>query len=304
MKTFYLVETVTRDKLIHQGIYYKPKKPGKPASVKTSAGKRALLWVHGLTDKFYGDRALIDALVYECENHEFGFASFNNRGHDMVVSGQKIDRRKPTGHSHVTIGSSNEVFRECVYDIEAGITFLAKQGFAEVVVIGHSTGANKICYYAATQTNSHLSGVILASPLSDRLDPSLNKEKLAKDLAHMEDFVRQGKSHDLLTGYDFFPLTPKRFLSLYTPNSLEDQFDYGDPRPRMTYFSRIKQPLLVVLSGKDEYADRSAKKIQVVFDSYQHSANYKSVIVSKALHSYSDKETEVAKIAVDWAISL
>lgn len=75
MKQFYLTEIVTRDKLIHQGVFFKPKKPGK----------RALLWVHGLTDNFYGDVSLYEEFSKLADKTGIAFAVFNNRGHDVVT---------------------------------------------------------------------------------------------------------------------------------------------------------------------------------------------------------------------------
>ena len=55
--TFELVETVTKDKLVHQGI----------VSVPEKHGKKAILWVHGLTGRFYGDPLLMNLFAETCE---------------------------------------------------------------------------------------------------------------------------------------------------------------------------------------------------------------------------------------------
>lgn len=63
MKQFYLAEIVTKDKLIHQGIFYEPSK--KPFFAKASADK-AILWVHGLSGKFYGDVVMMEQFADSC----------------------------------------------------------------------------------------------------------------------------------------------------------------------------------------------------------------------------------------------
>lgn len=295
MKPFYLVETVTQDKLIHQGIFFAPKEKSR----------RAILWVHGLTSAFYHNQPLIHAITSECDKNNFGFAAFNNRGHDIITGLKKEDKRKPKGYTRINGGAGVENFKDSIFDIQAGIDFLVKQGFKEIIVIGHSTGANKVCYFAGSKKNlPNVSGVILASPVSDRLDPAVNKIKLAQDLIQMQELVNQEKGDELLTGVHFFPTTPKRFLSSFSPNSLEDQFDYGDPRPRMKYFSKIKKPLLVLVGSKDEYLDRPVKKFMEVFDTYQHSTNYESAIIPHATHGYTDQENQVAQIIVSWVKSI
>lgn len=144
MKQFYLAEIITEDKLIHQGIFFKPKKPSSVPRRGTSAGK-AILWVHGLTGTFYGNIKIFDAFAQACEKEGWGFASFNNRGHDMVTGARRLDSTNPKGYSHVLVGAGLERFEECIYDIEAGVQFLIDKGFSEVIVVGHSTGAIKAC---------------------------------------------------------------------------------------------------------------------------------------------------------------
>ena len=293
MKPFYLVETITRDKLMHQGIFYRPENPGK----------KALLWVHGLTGNFYGSISLYETLVDQCEKKGLGFAAFNNRGHDGITSIKKADLRKTTGYDRINGGAGFENFKETIYDIDAGISFLIRQGFTQIILCGHSTGANKVCYYAGKQKDKRVTSIILASPTSDRLNQK-DKIKLAKDLQYMQELVDKGQSNQLQVGFNFFPMTPKRYLSLFTPNSWEDQFDYGDPRPRMKCFSKIKYPLLVTLGTLDESLDRPAKEVINVFDSYQNSSNYKSVIIKGATHGYTGKEKEFTQTVIDWVHKL
>lgn len=290
MKQFYLSEITTKDKFIHQGIYFKPQK----------LVKRALLWIHGLTSTFYSNIKLVELLTEQCEARGYGLAAFNNRGHDIVTGIKKLNPQEPKGYTRVNGGAGYEVFSGCVYDIEAGIDFLVSQGFSEVILIGHSTGANKVCFYAGKTKHPNLTGVVLASPTSDRLVPTLDKNKLRKDLKSLQRLINEGKGDELLTGYHIFPATPKRFVSSFSPDSEEDVFHYGEANPKLTYFSKIKVPLLVLLGSLDESLDRSAKQVVAVFDSHQKSVNYISAIIPGALHSYNGKENNVVEIIVRW----
>lgn len=292
MKQFYLAEITTKDKLIHQGFFYKPK----------SAGKKAILWVHGLTDNFYGDFRLMEELSEYCEKEGYGLAAFNNRGHDVISSVSKIDPTKPKGKSSLLLGSSYENFRDCVYDIDAGISFLIRQGFFKIILAGTSTGANKTCYYAGTKEDKRLAGIVLCSPVSDRLIPT-EKVTWYKRLL-LKTLVSVGLGDKLLTGLSYFPATPNRYLSLITPHSLEDAFDYGDHVPQMTFYSKITQPLLVFFGSRDEYLDRPVEKVRKVFNTYQHSKKYKSVVIQNAFHSYNGKEIEIAREVINWITTL
>ena len=291
MKQFYLAEIVTKDKLSHQGIYYAPKKKGK----------RALLLMHGLSAAFYTGMSLYEAFADAVEKEGWGFALFNNRGHDLIAGVRKMDGTPPYGYSYYPAGAGQEVFTESVLDIEAGIDFLVKQGFSEIILVGHSTGANKVCYFAATQKNPHVVGVVLSGPMSDRLHAITDYEKFKKDLVHMHELIDAGKGNELLSGYLFSPMTPKRFISLFAPGTTEDVFDYGEQEPNLKYFSQIKLPLLVHLAGADEGADRSIEEIQKTFDSHAKSAKYKSVIIPNALHRFNGHEKEAVTAIVGWA---
>lgn len=288
MKKFYLAEIVTKDKLIHQGLFYQPKNPGK----------KAMLFVHGLSSTFYAGKTMLEAFADVCENEGIGFVAFNNRGHDLISGMKKVDPTNEKGYTHTYGGAGYEAFEECTLDIEAGVEFLKKQGFTEVILVGHSTGCNKICYTLGTSKLSKVSGVVLMSPLSDRLDPQTKIPWFLYPLARL--FVALGLGNKLITGISYLPGTPKRFLSLFSPHSNEDTFDYGDTQPKMTFYSKITQPLLVVFGSRDEYLDRPVAQVRKVFDTLQSSKKYKSIVIQNAFHSYNGKEKEVAKTILEW----
>jgi hypothetical protein len=117
MKQFYLSEITTKDGLAHQGIFFAPKKHGK----------RAILWVHGLSAAFYNDIHLFEVVAEACEKNGWGFALFNNRGHDLIAGIRKYDETPPNGYSYYPGGAGSEVFEESILDIDAGIAFLVKE---------------------------------------------------------------------------------------------------------------------------------------------------------------------------------
>lgn len=294
MKQFQLVEAITKDKLVHQGIFFTPSKPGK----------KAILWVHGLTGRFYGDVALLNHFAEACEKLGFGFASFNTRGHDMISGVRKIDKRKKTGYDHLTLGAGYERFEDSIFDVESGISFLAKRGYSQIIVVGHSTGANKVCYYAATRRDPRVFGIVLAGPMSDRLSQNTNRKDYKKNLSLMKKLVKEKKGNNLMAGYHFFPMTPTRWLSLLVQGSPEDIFNYGDTKGILNIFRRIQKNLLVVFSENDETADRPIGMIKKIFDEHTRATSYKSIILSAATHSYSGKEKEFVKEVISWAAAL
>lgn len=291
MNSFQLREIVTKDKLIHQGIYFEPKKKGD----------KAILWVHGLTDTFYGDVKTFETFAKQCEKLGWGFASFNNRGHDVITSVSKIDRSTPKGKIHSIQGAACEKFIDCVYDIDAALSFLEKEGFNEVILVGISTGANKACYYAATKKDPRVAGVVLASAISD---VGFKKKELGKDykktLKRVKVLIREGKGKNFIEGLDYMPITPNRFLSAYEENGVEDVFPYYQKNPKFTTFSKITKPLMVIMGERDEYADIPVNKIIKIYSKFQKSFLYKNVVILSAFHSFGEKERDFVGEIVSW----
>jgi len=287
MKPYFLTEITTKDNLVFQGAYYKP-----PTKTDT-----AILWVHGLTGNFYSDHVLFEQIT---ASGNVAFASFNNRGHDMIAGTKKNNPTTPKGYDYFSCGAGQEQFEDSVLDIDAGVTFLTSRGYKKIILVGHSTGANKACYYVGSTNDARVSGVVLASPMSDRLIEEKSNPNLKETLAKMEKLVKEGKGDELVVGVSFFPMTPKRYVSLFSDTSIEDTFDYDEKHGKLAAFSEIKKPLLVVLSENDEYADRPIMTIKSMFDTRATSKHYTSVIMKNSSHGYDGKEKEFATLLTNW----
>lgn len=290
---FTLVNIVTKDQLVHQGIVHIPEKHTGTAVV----------WVHGLTGTFYSNTKLMELFATECEKHGIAFGAFHTRGHDYVASAHRLDASSDKGYVYETVGAGVEHFPDSVKDISAMVTYFADKGFEKVVLVGNSTGANKVCYYAGTVTDKRVGGIVLVGPMSDRYSAS-DEETNRKHYAVMEQKIRDGKGDELLTGFDFFPLTPKRWMSLLAVGSAEDVFNYRDQERALGTFSKIKIPLLVMFGGSDEHADRPIGEIRKAFDTHAKSSAYASVVVAGADHGFTGKENELVPVIVTWAASL
>ena len=290
MNKYFLTEIETKDKLIHQGIYFEPKKKSD----------MAILWVHGLSSTYSSHVPTCDAFADVCEKYHFGFAAFNNRGAKFIDGVQKRDSSDPKGFVHVPGGAGQEKFEECVYDIDAGNTFLMNQGYKKVILVGRSTGANKVCFYAGTVPDTRVAGVVLMSPISDRLSMIKARPDAETILSYMKEQISAGKGDIPIFGFHFFPLTPKRYVSLFEKGSQDDVFDYGDEQPKMTTYAKIKKPLYVIFGGRDEHADRPMEEIKKVFDEHTKSKKYTSCIVPGALHGFDGMEKELAMLVGKW----
>lgn len=290
---FTLEEITTSDGLVHQGIVANP----------SQTTKGVIVWVHGLTSTFYNNTMILNLLAKQAFTKNLAVASFNTRGHDMITSIRKNDNRDPKGYTKILGGAGYEVFEECIQDLEAITGYFIEKGYKKVFFVGHSSGANKVCYYAGTTKTSLLGGVALLCPMSDRLDPRANKEEITQNLEKCKLLIDSGREDALVTTLGFFPMTAKRYVSLVTPLSSEDQFDYGEFSPVMVDYTNISVPLFVRFAEMDEYADRPIKDIKKVFDEMHKSISYQSKIIPNSLHNLKNNEHEVVGDLVDWAAS-
>jgi dienelactone hydrolase len=95
-------------------------------------------------------------------------------------------------------------------------------------------------------------------------------------------------------------LDAQRFISLYTPDSIEEIFNYSSGKKSKT-LAKVKVPILAFLAEFDEYAGRPAQDIA---DWLQQQLNDKREIVTHIIpetdHGFSEKEQMMKKIIKAW----
>ena len=266
------------------GVFFDPSK----------RSKKALLYVHG----FYGHSEILNVLSDKFDKLGYGLACFDVRGYDKI-----LERRKAQNDA------SSQEFRDCIYDIEAGVKFLLINGFSEIIVAGISGGANKVVYYFSGLHNKYAKGLILISPvcegpifndapttstqdfqrLNQKLSASITKikktifpSKRIMDLA--PEFNRNNKSRKPAQKLDY-----------------DESAFYESPRPQFNALAKIKEPLLVVFGGKGMYADRDPKSIIEMFKQKAAFAQkFDSSVVAEAGHNFNNKEQELSRLITDW----
>ncbi len=283
------IEFETPTRLILKGLWF----GGKNA-------KRALVFVHGLTSSAFSQHELTVPLA----NEGLAVIYFSNRGSESIAKFHRLENTRK-GYKSEFIGQAHEVFEECIDDIDGVVNFLKGRGVEEIVLVGHSTGCQKSIYYLSHENRQkHIRGVILMCPMSDYAyakkfdDP----QKLKKAEVLARKFIKEGKSHELLPD-TISPelLDAQRFISLNTPGSVENQiFPYFEINSKTRYFQKVTIPMLTIFAQKDEYQDRPIEEIEEWFKKNNKSADYKSVTIKDALHSFSGDENKVAHEARNW----
>lgn len=270
-----LTKVKTRDGEILEGIVILPKKKSETA----------LIWLHGLSSKFYSSQTLIKELSESCTKAGLGYFKFNNRGNNIVVRGEKG-----------LLGAGFEKFTDCVLDIQAVIRLAKSLGYKNIILAGHSTGANKALYYVYKTKDRSIKKLILLGPISDIVEftKEIGKKKLAQAVALAEKLKK--KNPRLLMPQQYGLYTAERYLSLCKSGGAEDTFPYYNPHGNWKELKSVKIPLAVIVGGRDEYLDRPAKNLVKTFsEKAVNTKQFFGAIIKNALHGFQKKEKELSQ---------
>jgi acetyl esterase/lipase len=252
----------------------------------------ALVWVHGLGSVFSSGQPLMRALSRRLTAAGVAYLKLNTRGHDVVARG---GRR--------LAGAAFERFQDSVEDVRAAVALARRAGYRQVVLAGHSTGANKVLYYAARVRDRRVRGVILLGPVSDVAGERkrIGDREWRRRVAAAERIAR--RDADALVPRAFGFWSARRYLSLYRPGEAEDVFPYYREGARWTALRRVCLPLAVIVGGRDEYLDRRATEL---LDAFRRNAtqarSFHGVLFAGARHGFQDHEDALARAIVDWIL--
>lgn len=276
-----LVRIRTRDGFFLDGIMSEPKRKGRTA----------LVFVPGLGSVFYSGHALINELAGAANRQGIGYFKFNTRGHDAVARGNGRKRG----------GAAFERFRDCVHDIRAMVAFAKKCGYRDIILAGHSTGANKILYYAAKVRDRRVRGIMLLGPISDvaAMAHDIGWRELQRRVRIAKNIAR--RDPDAFVPREWGIWSASRYLSLYRPGEAEDTFPYYRARARWSALRAVRNPLAIIVGSSDEHLDRPAREL---IHAFRKNATMASscigIIIPRAGHGFQRHEHELARATVRW----
>ncbi|MBI4276534.1 alpha/beta fold hydrolase [Candidatus Uhrbacteria bacterium] len=282
-----LQQIVTRDGIVLSGGVVFP----------TRKGKTAMILIHGLGGSFVSWFFRVEPLLRLCARRGVAVGSFANRGSGRVSAlvTEQFKKRRVFG------GATFERFADCIHDIRAAIDFFARHGYRRIVLVGHSTGANKAVYYLWKTRDRRVKHLVLLGPLSDVVgEMQLRGRRLTGLLQKARAQVQRGRGDELFT-----PVLPSylwsadRYLSLFTHGSSEDVFPYSVRRGNWRAVASIRAPLTVILGSNDQYLDRDASDVVQAFQEHAtHTRQFRGIIIPEADHSFNGKEKELARALI------
>jgi alpha-beta hydrolase superfamily lysophospholipase len=287
-----VIKIITPKNIALHGFIFGPKK------VKT-----IYIILHGLSGNLFSRIELAEKMVAD----DAAVLVFNNRGFGLVNQFRKINPHQLDEYESILIGQAHEVFEDCIDDIDGVINTALKFGYKKVVLVGHSTGCNKAAYYLSRKNPVCVPGAVLLAPMSDYADTVkfTNPKIFNRALKEARKLVAAGKPGALLPEtYWARPVDAQRFLSLFTPESVEEMFSYAVPNKKPIILQKIKKPLLVILAGEDQFTDRPMVEVFAWFKKAVAGKSTEVLMIKKSLHGFKGYETKVKNIIFAWTKKL
>ena len=274
-----LIRIDTEDGMSAVGALYPPRaEPPEQSPVD------AMLLVHGSGTNFYASHGA--ATAEDLSGAGFPCLSFNTRGHDIIW-------RDPENGRYY--GNAYEILDDCNIDLKAGIDCLWAQGYRRIGILGHSMGAVKVAYYAATAGDERVQVVVPISPV--RLSYRYYMESPDQDefrgiIELCRSLEAEGKG-DQVFRVDF-PIPHMFGASAYLDkHGPDERYNLVDLAPQ------IKIPMLA-LGGTLETHTRLLDICGDLTKAAINSPQADCVLIEDGTHSLVNKREESARAVVDW----
>ena len=305
--TLKFISVLSSDKLELPALLYSP----------DTATKKVAVWLHGMGDSgvFYKP-VLMNALGEALTEEGIALLALNNRGaHNAKQLKIAVDTLPEADRSYQG-GSMFEKIEDCVHDIDGAATFLEAQGYTELYLVGHSTGANKICAYHARRPSNPFARYIMAGPGDDvglfftELGEEYYWQALHYAAKHVE--LHPMKLMPLYTG--MAPFSVQSAWDILNPDGAYNTFPYFEAtqqrlgkKPLFEEYRRIDKPALVI-AGAEDAAMHTAGGVEAALQLFMRHTNNAQLkqtdfqTVGHADHSFHGRETAFAKQITDWLI--
>ena len=302
-----LVSIVSSDGIRLPGLLYRP---GKDT-------KKVAIWLHGMGDSgvFY-DTKLVNALGDTLAGKGIALLAFNNRGAHNKKSLKLADETLPEEDRRYQGGTYYERIADCVHDIDGAAEFLRRQDFSTFYLLGHSTGANKICSYHAQAKNNVFSKYVLAGPGDDTglFFHELGQKKFWQALGYAAKYAETESQRTMPKYTGMYPFSTRSAWDILNPDGSYNTFPYYEAvhgrigkKPLFEEYSRIDRPTLVILGEEDEYTAHvgGPARASKLFIEHTSNAMLKKTdfaLVPGANHSFDGLQEAFARQVADWLV--
>ncbi|PKB66282.1 MAG: hypothetical protein BZY81_07585 [SAR202 cluster bacterium Io17-Chloro-G4] len=223
---------------------------------------------------------------------QMGYAclALNTTAHDTVWNDAA------TGLNY---GNAYEILDETRGDINAGVDYLWDAGYRRIALLGHSMGAVRVAYYAATQADRRVAAVIPISPV--RLSyayymSSGDSQEFSDLIRRAQELEAAGNGRELFDAH--FPIK-----QLFSATSYLDKHGPEERYNLINLAPKIEIPMFVV-GGSLETHTRLLNMAKDLADAAVNSPLAGYVIIDGGEHSIANKKKESSTTVLRWLASL
>lgn len=278
-----LISTTNAEGIRLDGAFFAP-----PADAQPMGPVDAILLLHGSRGNFSepNTRAMADDL------RQVGYAclSLNTTAHDTVWNDPA------TGKNY---GNAYEVLDETCGDLKAGVDYLRDAGYRRIALLGHSMGAVRVAYYAATQADSRVVAVIPISPVRlsySHYMASSDAEEFSGLIRRAQELEGAGQGRELFDAE--FPIN-----QLFSAASYLDKHGPGERYNLVDLAPKIEIPMFV-LGGSLETHTRLLNMARDLAEAAVNSPQAEYTIIDGGEHSIANKRKEASTTVLRWLASL
>ncbi|HEX4774109.1 MAG TPA: alpha/beta hydrolase [Candidatus Saccharimonadales bacterium] len=302
-----LVSLLATDKIKLPGLLYSPDKPSR----------RAAIWLHGMGDNgvFYSTTRT-NALGKALTEKGIALLAFNNRGAHNSKKLRIADEALPEEDRYFQGGTHYEQIVDCVYDIEGAVKFLEGRGYSQLYLIGHSTGANKICVYHIRTVKNPFQKYVLAGPGDDvgLFFQELGEKRFWQALKYAAQFTESQPLHLMPRYTGMYPFSAQAAWDILNPAGPYNTFPFYEAtnerlgqKPLFEEYQQIDRPTLVIFGAEDEYTTAAGGADEALKLIMQQTSNARMkqtdfMLVPEADHSFHGQEEAFAKRVADWLV--
>jgi pimeloyl-ACP methyl ester carboxylesterase len=281
-----IIYTTSEDGFLLEGVLIRP--------VDGTIHPIGVVCVHGNAGRFY-DYPYV-TIGRALAKQGLTFVSANTRGHDISAFMWRSSGGKPTPWNApdgmpTGAGSAWEHLDESPRDLAAWIDVVANRGISTIVLMGHSSGAQRTVLYQAERQDARVAGIVLASPDLRGFMPS-------GELEEAQRMVAAGQGMDVLPAQPYAPWYRQRAQTVVDKAAILSRLLIsGDGEPTIV---AIHCPVLAFFGSNERGTEDMLHTIQ----QQARAANVSTCLIDGADHIYSAHETDVADAITQWAAVL
>ena len=278
-----LVSLLNDDGLRLDGAFYPPTEDSDRAGPVD-----AVLLIHGSRGNFYDGAT--KSMAEDLSTQGYACLPLNTNAHDTAWYNPGSREFK---------GNAFEVLADTCIDLRAGIDHLTERGYRSIGLLGHSMGAVRAAYYAATEDDGRVTAVVPVSPV--RLSYSYfmeseDAEEFAASIEVARRLIARGEPEGVFRVGHPIP-------QLFSAASFLDKHGPEEKYNLINHAHGIRVPMLT-LNGSLETHSRLRDMAQDLAVAAVNSPKAETLMVEGGEHSLVNRTTEASDAVLKWLAAL